>query len=267
MSKFVDFYKEAVTAVNLDSTLYQCKETISIQGIKVRCRFCLCDVIAEESSGIARCGKCGNHFSVKEKYSIDQASIDKMSGKQLYDASFYGGKILRPFLELSAQKQYPEALLMLAKHWEYMGDRVKAEQYYKTVAQMCPDGEAAYILYQFRQEPPVENWADLLVALDACMMKPFYYVDKGECLDVFNVREAAYIQYCKDEFTRRSQREYEETLRAYQQAPAVVEKDEYVDDDFYKNYYLPYLLGEKKVDGADWNGKPWTADHSNAQGV
>lgn len=270
MSEFVNFYSQAVKKLNNSPLTKGERQKQSAQGKIIRCRFCLSEAHIHERSGMVHCEKCGNSFSAAPgtKYSIDLDSVQKMSGKQLYDAAFYNGKVLVPFLELSAKKQYIEALLLMAGYWEGKSNKSNAEAYYKAASEQSPEGKAAYILYQFWQEPAYPEYPDLLFELHKCLQEPFYFIDPNECRDVFDEREEMYIQYCMDESAKRVQQRIEELDRLFwERSHPFAEKDEYVDDDFYQNYYLPYLNGQKTDDGADWNGMPWTADHANAAGV
>lgn len=269
MSEFTDFYSEAVKKCNNSQGTNTGRKKDSAQGKIIRCRFCLSEAHIYEPSSVVHCEKCGNSFSVTEgtAYSIDLDSVKKMSGKQLYDAAFYDGKIIMPFLELAAKKQSLEALLLLASYWESRGDEKKAEAYFREISEKGPEGKAAYILYRFRHDPPLSEYGDLLVELDKCRMNPFYVVDPGKCADTFYEREKQYIQYCKDDYSRQLEAENERITKEFEQQHHFTEKDEYVDDDFYEKYYLPYINGQKTDDGADWNGMPWSADHANAAGV
>lgn len=264
MSEFTSFYSEAVQGFNNGCSKAQGSST---QGKPVRCRYCLSEVHVHESSDMAHCEKCGNSFSVAPgtKYSLDLDSIKKMSGKQLYEASFFDGKVIVPFLALSASKGYLKALLLMAGYWEHRNDQSEAEAFYRLAAEQSPEGKAAYLLYQFRQEPEPSEYPDLLFELDQCLKEPFYTIDPNECRDIFDKREQAFLQYCKDESAKRIKQRNEELDRLFwERSHPFAEEDAYVDDGFYQAYAPAEKAND---DGADWNGMPWTANHINAIGV
>ena len=266
MSEFTRYYSEAVKRFNNGQSTSGEEQRNPTQGKLIRCRYCLSEVHIHEPSDMAHCEKCGNSFSVAPgtKYSIDWDSVQKMSGKQLYDVAFFDGKVVVPFLELSAKKQYIESLLLMAGYWDSQNNKSKAEAYYKIAAEQSPEGKAAYILYQFRQEPAYSEYPDLLFELDQCLREPFYIVDPNEFRNIFDKREQLFIQYCKDECVKRAEQmnaEIDRQLLFWERGHSLVEKDEYVGDD------ISYGSEQKTDDGADWNGMPWTANHTNAIGM
>lgn len=269
MSEFTRFYSDAVKSFKDGRPTSGEAQRSSGQGKLIRCRYCLSEVHIHETSNMAHCEKCGNSFSVasETKYSIDLDSVVKMSGKQLYEASFFDGRILLPFLALAARKGCLEALLLMAGYWEYQNNKSEAEAYYKIAARQSPEGKAAYILYQFRQEPPYPEYPDLLFELDQCLREPFYTIDPNEIRNIFDKREQLFIEYCKDESVKRAIQINEEINRLFwERRHTFEEKDAYVDDGFFQSFY-PSSSNQSTDDGTNWNGLPWTANHINATGM
>ena len=206
----------------------------------IPCKYCLAEVALYSPEGTVHCRNCGSSFPVErgKSYVLDAVCREKISGKQVYDAAFSGGRVNFSLLELSAQKKYLKALLYLGRHWENKGDLTKADSYYQTASEDGHEGKAAYLLYTLRHAE-FERYPKLLDELNSCVENyerhPFYIVDPNACDEAIAYREKLYQAHLE-----------EQRYQALEEAPYT---PAFSDE--------PYEATPSVPEGTDWNGLPW----------